>query len=124
MASQEFINPATIVQVSLNSCLLVNFVPFADVYMCFDYPLLMYVTNVLLLFLTLESLPVQDTMRGLLIMRIPSSLCIMFVSMMSTNSCKLRNPSIFFFHMIGLLASLIVGTGSNLFDTNPILRRR
>ena len=63
-------------------------------------------------------------MRGLLIMSILLGQYIMFVNMMSTSSCKLRNRLIFFFHMIGLFASLIMGTQRNLFDANHISRRR
>lgn len=66
----------------------------------------------------------QDTMRGLPITRIQSGQCIMFVNMTSTNSCKLRSRLIFFFRMIGLFASLIMGTQRNLFIANHISRRR
>ena len=59
-----------------------------------------------------------------LIMKGISGLYIMFVNMMSISLCKLKNRLISFFHMIGLVASLTMGTGRNLFDTNLFLRKR
>jgi len=67
---------------------------------------------------------VQNTKRGLLVMRILLGQYIMLVNMMSTNSCNFRNQLIFFFLMIGLFASPIMGTQRNLFDANHISRRR
>lgn len=66
----------------------------------------------------------QDTMKSYHIMKGISGLYTMFVNMMFIGSCKLRNQSISFLHMIGLVVSLTMGIGKSLFVKNHFLRKR